>query len=251
MDGTLSVESEVGKGSTFTFELELQMIKRAKVKTKKGMKKITEYKGKRKRLLVVDDNSTNLDMLVLILEALGFEINTAKDGQQAINRVLKEPPDLLLLDLLMPIMNGDEVAHQLKSKKSTREIKIVGVSAAVADKQRLEQFAALCDDFISKPVNIDMLLETLQRQLEIEWVEESDEVAAETVTLEDEQEIKFPPKTVLKNILAATELGDFSMLERELDKLDKETAYSDFCRKIRKYVKMYDDEGIIDYINAK
>jgi PleD family two-component response regulator len=117
MGGKLSVESDIGNGSTFTFELELDVINEVQAKAMKKEREAISYpcrklfdtaQGKRRRVLIVDDNLTNLSLLVSILEPLGFEINTAENGQQAIDRALKEPPDLLLLDLLMPVMDGDE-----------------------------------------------------------------------------------------------------------------------------------------------
>jgi CheY-like chemotaxis protein len=79
-----------------------------------------------------------------------------------------------LLDLLMPGMDGHETLRRIRNDESSKEIKVIGVSAAVADKERTEAFAAACDDFISKPVQIEELLEKVKAQLEIEWIEEEE-----------------------------------------------------------------------------
>jgi CheY-like chemotaxis protein len=107
----------------------------------------------RSKVLVVDDNPQNLELLVAYLESLGCHITTAVDGLEAMEKVPQEQPDLILLDVMMPRMSGFEVCRKLKSDPATREVPIIMVTALneLGDIQRGVESGT--DDFITKPVN--------------------------------------------------------------------------------------------------
>jgi CheY-like chemotaxis protein len=107
----------------------------------------------RSKVLVVDDNPQNLELLVAYLESLGCRIITAVDGLEAMDKVHQEQPDLILLDVMMPRMSGFEVCRKLKSDPATREVPIIMVTALneLGDIQRGVESGT--DDFITKPVN--------------------------------------------------------------------------------------------------
>jgi two-component system cell cycle response regulator len=110
------------------------------------------------RILVVDDNEQNLELLVEYLDALDCTIDTAVDGIEALEKVEKTQPDLILLDIMMPRMSGFEVCRKLKSDPQTRDIPIIMVTALneLGDIERGVESGT--DDFISKPVNrLEML----------------------------------------------------------------------------------------------
>jgi CheY-like chemotaxis protein/anti-sigma regulatory factor (Ser/Thr protein kinase) len=255
MGGRLTVASEVGTGSTFTVELALEVVKGVDVAAKTSEKAVIGYQGARKRLLIVDDNITNLAMLVSILEPLGFEIETADSGTEALQKATTTSPDLILLDLLMPGMDGDEVLRQIRQDVSLREIKVIGVSAAVADKARADQFAAACDGFLAKPVDIRELQEQLKEQLQLEWIEAGADTmepppSVEVSSMDIDTPEKWLPQTVVDDILEKAEWGDFTRLEAILDRLESEDDdYRAFCDRIRTYSKRFDDDAIIDYLS--
>jgi CheY-like chemotaxis protein len=105
------------------------------------------------KVLVVDDNPQNLELLVTYMDSLGCKIVTAVDGLDALERVRQEGPDLILLDIMMPRMSGFEVCRKLKSDPQTRDIPIVMVTALneLGDIERGVESGT--DDFITKPVN--------------------------------------------------------------------------------------------------
>ncbi len=110
------------------------------------------------RILVVDDNEQNLELLVEYLDSLDCTIETAIDGIDALEKVEQSPPDLILLDIMMPRMSGFEVCRKLKSDPETRDIPIIMVTALneLGDIERGVESGT--DDFISKPVNrLEML----------------------------------------------------------------------------------------------
>ncbi len=105
------------------------------------------------RVLVVDDNLQNLELLVAYLDALPCEVSTATDGVEALEKVQEVRPDLILLDIMMPRMSGFEVCRKIKSDPETRDIPIVMVTALneLGDIERGVESGT--DDFITKPVN--------------------------------------------------------------------------------------------------
>jgi two-component system, OmpR family, alkaline phosphatase synthesis response regulator PhoP len=105
------------------------------------------------KVLIVDDNAQNLELLVAYMENLPCRITTAADGLEALEKVQQEDPDLILLDIMMPRMSGFEVCRQLKTDPRTREIPIMMVTALNEMADIEKAVASGTDDFISKPVN--------------------------------------------------------------------------------------------------
>jgi putative two-component system response regulator len=110
------------------------------------------------RVLVVDDQAENLELLTEMLETEGYEVTTARDGLEAVSRALSSPPDLILMDVTMPGLNGIEACRRLKNEERTRLVPIVLVTGLQAREDRLSGVAAGCDDFLTKPVDSELLL---------------------------------------------------------------------------------------------
>ena len=105
------------------------------------------------KVLVVDDNAQNLELLVAYLDSLACGVATAVDGIDALEKIAQEAPDLILLDIMIPRMSGFEVCRKLKSDPETRDIPIIMVTALneLGDIERAVESGT--DDFITKPVN--------------------------------------------------------------------------------------------------
>ena len=119
------------------------------------------------RILLVDDNQQNLELIQAYLETLPVEIETARDGIEAIEAVERKQPDLILLDVMMPRMSGFEVCQKLKANPETRDIVVIMVTALheVADYERAVESGT--DDFLSKPVNKLVLLTRVRSLLRV------------------------------------------------------------------------------------
>ncbi len=118
-------------------------------------------------VLLVDDNAQNLELLAAYLDTLGCQLRTAVDGVDAMEKVRQNPPDLILLDIMMPRMSGFEVCRRLKSDPATRDIPIIMVTALneLGDIERGVESGT--DDFISKPVNRLELLTRVRSLLRV------------------------------------------------------------------------------------
>ena len=111
----------------------------------------------RPRILIVDDMEENVEVLSGFLEPDGYDIDTASDGAAAVRKALADPPDLVLMDVSMPHLNGIEACRLLKTDQRTHLVPVVLITALVAREDRIQGIAAGCDDFLSKPVDFEEL----------------------------------------------------------------------------------------------
>lgn len=109
-------------------------------------------------ILVVDDQQPNLDLLEALLEAEGYRVLTASTGERALEIALEAAPDAVLLDVMMPGMDGFEACRRLKADPRTRRVPVVLVTALVEDKDRISGYESEADDFLTKPVSRPVLL---------------------------------------------------------------------------------------------
>jgi CheY-like chemotaxis protein len=118
------------------------------------------------RILYVEDNEDNVYMLKMRLELTDeFEVLVAEDGEKGCAMAASERPDLILMDLEMPVIDGWEATRRIKSKPETRGIPVIGLSAHALAGERDKALAAGCEDFDTKPVELDRLLAKMRRLL--------------------------------------------------------------------------------------
>jgi CheY-like chemotaxis protein len=118
------------------------------------------------KILYVEDNDDNIYMLKMRLELLGdFEVLAAENGEKGCEMAATEQPDLILMDLEMPVVDGWEATRRLKSSPTTRDIPIIALSAHALGGEREKALAAGCNEFDTKPIEFDRLVETLRRVL--------------------------------------------------------------------------------------
>jgi CheY-like chemotaxis protein len=117
------------------------------------------------KILYVEDNENSAYMLQQRLERRGYEVVLAKDGREGVARAQQEQPDLIVMDLAMPVLDGCEAARQLRNLPTTASIPIIALSAHAMDVDREMAVAAGCDDFDTKPVNFSRLLAKIEALL--------------------------------------------------------------------------------------
>ena len=118
------------------------------------------------KVLYVEDNDDNVYMLKMRLELLGdFDVVAAPDGEQGCAMALAERPDVILMDLEMPVVDGWEATRRLKDDPQTRDIPIIALSAHALAGEREKALAAGCDEFDTKPIEFERLVATLRRVL--------------------------------------------------------------------------------------
>jgi two-component system, cell cycle response regulator DivK len=117
------------------------------------------------KVLLVEDNEMNRDMLSRRLTRRGFQVVCAVDGQQGIDLTRSEKPDIILMDLSLPIMDGWEATRRIKSDCNTRNVLVIGLTSHAMSGDREKAIEAGCDDYDTKPVDLDRLLEKIERLL--------------------------------------------------------------------------------------
>lgn len=122
----------------------------------------------RKKILLVDDSATTLMMEQMVLRGLRYQIVTAKNGREAVAAAASEKPDLILLDVVMPEMNGFEACRQIRQQESTKDVPIIMVTTKGEEHNVETGFESGCNDYITKPINGAELLTKVRGFLEPE-----------------------------------------------------------------------------------
>ena len=118
------------------------------------------------KILLVEDNEMNRDMLSRRLERKGYTVTLALDGAEGLQKARAEAPDLILMDMSLPVMDGWEATRQLKADEATRRIPIIALTAHAMSSDEEKARAAGCDDFDTKPIELPRLLGKIEAQLQ-------------------------------------------------------------------------------------
>jgi CheY-like chemotaxis protein len=118
------------------------------------------------RILLVEDSEMNWDMLSRRLQRKGYEVLVATDGRQGVEIALSEVPDLILMDMSLPVLDGWEATRQIKQAPETQAIPVIALTAHAMAGDREQALAAGCDDYDTKPVDLRRLLQKIQVLLE-------------------------------------------------------------------------------------
>ncbi|MEH2039750.1 ATP-binding protein [Nostoc sp.] len=228
MDGQIQVQSEFGKGSTFWFEAEFPESKDwAKVSRVVEQGTIIGYQGQNRTILIADDKWENRSVIVNLLEPVGFTVVEASQGQEGWEKTLAHKPDLIITDLVMPILNGFELIERLRQSEQFKEIAVIASSASVFAADQYKSIDVGANAFLPKPVEAEMLLEMLRQFLQLEWVFDVkvDEIQnTNTDALDRPNETIYPAQEVLQDLLELTQDGDIQKvleLAEELSKSDE------------------------------
>ena len=215
MGGKIQVESTPGRGSTFQALLPLQIAQVGSYSDKYTEPRETHPANSLQaehaaecadyRLLVVEDVPEARQWLSELLLKLGFQVRQVENGQQAVQVWSEWQPDLIFMDIRMPVMDGLTATRQIKTRQEQQPgllpAVVVAITASAFEEQRMEILAAGCDDFLSKPVSLEDILQMLEKHLGITWVAEVYEQAPEQIanstaptrqTLRDEDWQKLP-----------------------------------------------------------
>ncbi len=238
MGGELNVNSVLGQGSCFSFAIccpEVKLESRSALEP--STRKVLAYQGETKSILVVDDRWENRAVLTNMLAPLGFQMFEAESGEQGLEKATATKPDLIITDLVMPIMDGYEFIRLLRQHKSTHQTKIFASSASVFQSDQQKSLDAGGDCFISKPVHLRELLQALQSNLNLEWIYEKKVLRQAQAVDRGALEIHLsssPPLETLRDLQKLALSGLIKAFRNELDRLDQtSTKYQRFTQKYR------------------
>ncbi|ESS66521.1 aerobic respiration control sensor protein ArcB [Methyloglobulus morosus KoM1] len=234
MGGELTVDSIPNQGSTFIVRLYLANLGAELEKNQQDA--ITGYQERTQNILIVDDQLEHRLLIRNILEPLGFHLEEASTGTECLDRVDDAQPDVILLDLSMPEMDGLETAQCLRQKGYTLPIIVLTSNAYPSD--RVNAVNAGCNDFLSKPLQVTKLLNKLKTQLgltwiyqEIDWVMPVNKLITQKSTSPKHRYL--PPPALLDTMSSYVRIGDLSGLNQYLTEVqDSNPSCQDFIKDI-------------------
>ncbi|AFY53201.1 signal transduction histidine kinase [Rivularia sp. PCC 7116] len=246
----IQVESILGKGSTFWFDLELPLANEWFTTQKEfSSLRITGYQGNRLTIVVVDDRQANRDVVINILEPLGFRVIAAENGEQGLEKIIQIQPDLVITDAIMPVMDGLEMTRHLRQMPNFSTMPIVASSAQLSRVNPQEAKDSGCTGFLAKPFEIADLLQILQKYLAIEWIEDSKQNLEAPSQETQQTEIVIPPKESLTVIYQAAKQGFIGDVQQEANRLKQiDRQYIPFADKLLQLSHNLDDIAILDLI---
>jgi len=260
LGGKLQVESHLGQGSTFYVDLDLPTVFPDQTSDVVEDKIIIGFQGYPRKILVADDQWQNRSILVNLLLPLGFNVLEAINGEDCLQQAQKEQPDAILMDLMMPKLDGLAATRQIRESPSLREIVILAISASVFGDKQQQSIDAGCDDFISQPIQAKTLFATLQKHLNLEWIYESKEAPRSAYPPENQPEpnstisitpAKFvaPPQKEMKILYELAMMGDIKGISEQADKLEQlDQQWVAFAQKLRSLAKGFKEKQILEFV---
>ena len=250
LGGEIQVRSTFGCGSQFWFEVELPQIEMSKaLHPRESQRRIIGFCGESRRILIVDDKHANREVLRSWLHPLGFTIVEAQNGRQALTTALEHRPDLILLDLVMPVLDGFEVARRIRREPALEDIPIVANSASTLANDRAGCYDAGCNAFLVKPISLERLLDLLQEQLGLEWVYEEVAPAASPEDAlkskgrsEERLPLVYPTAEILARLLELARQGDIRGILRQAEELaQSEERWIPFADRVRQLAESFQE----------
>jgi len=261
MGGHLEMETAEGKGSVFSLDLEVRETSEWNMAETEKKGYIAGYilpglSGEQPathrifRILVADDSQEIRNLLRGLLLPLGFAFAEAEDGKDALEKISAFMPDLVFMDLIMPVMDGFSAIHQIRSAPNLKPVRIIALSSHVSPADAAVVSSLNCDDMIQKPVEMQMLYDMLQKHLGLEWVYEKDQTdTAASAANREQQTVTPPPDARIRKIHSLVEICDYSGILTELDEIDQESVqYHAFTRKLRTLANMFREDEMADFL---
>jgi len=209
MNGCLTVSSQVGRGSVFRFNIPTQAVDELSVNAQGKVRRVLSLEPDQPeyRLLVGDDRESNRQLLVKLLQPLGFELREATNGLEAIKIWKQWSPHLIWMDMRMPVLDGCEATRRIKATTKGQATVIIAITASALEEERTVILSAGCDDFVRKPFREVELFDALQKHIGVRFVfeeSEQDRVPSRVPTVLSATALAVLPQDLLRQLYDAT-----------------------------------------------
>ena len=220
MGGALSVTSQINQGTHFQVRLFLSEVRVPKAVIHVDHD-VIGYSGERRRILVVDDHVEHRKVISGMLGPLGFDVAQAANGHEAIRQVSLLHPDLILMDLSMPELDGWETSRLIRRNAlSLVPIIIISANANPYTDERERVLPPVCNDYLTKPVHLPHLLERIQHHLQLHWLRQLRAPAASKLPW------TLPPRQDLLDLHELCGLGYVRGIQAKLDAIERDSVAS-------------------------
>ncbi|MPT23812.1 MAG: response regulator, partial [Starkeya sp.] len=248
MGGEISLKSAPGEGSVFRVKMMLSEVTNPSRLGPIQHRHIAGYTGQRRTVLVADDDIAHRDLMHELLVPLGFTVLAAADGVQALDMVREWEPDLLLLDISMPGLNGWEVVRQLRDEGFGR-LRIIMISANAGEIHG--DGLAQHDDHLVKPVHLRTLLEKMAALLDLEWVGDGELAALAAGEAAKPGELRAPAGVHLDDLMKLGEIGYVRGIQAKLREIESASPDSKaFVAHMRELMETFDLKQYMSVLEA-
>ena len=232
MGGELTVESEVGKGTIFRFDLLAEAVREAERVTPESELRVVGLENDQAdyKILVVEDNGPSRDLLVTLLGQVGFKVRDAADGAEAVEVWKEWGPDLIWMDLRMPVLDGYEATKRIRTlgKESTSEnnTRIIALTASAFEENKARAFESGCDDFVRKPFRESEIFEVMSKQIGVRYVYADDASGVRDggkIKREENDELAFQvsnlPEEIINRLRVVADACDADRVDQIIDEI--------------------------------
>jgi signal transduction histidine kinase/tetratricopeptide (TPR) repeat protein len=250
MGGQLHVSSQLNLGTQFGFELALPLVNDYQIAQNRTQQQIIGIQGDAPKILVVDDNVVNLAILIDLLSSLSFDVQSADNGRDGLEKAIDWQPDAIITDLIMPEMDGFELIQKIRQSPQLKEKIIIASSASVYDTDKKRSFTVGSDAFLPKPVQAETLLEQLQQFLNLSW--KYAEKIEETTNDNQAASLVFPKKADLEKLYELSEMGDMDELEQQVSQLaNSDNSLKPFMNQVKTFLDRYQLDQLTQWLETE
>jgi CheY-like chemotaxis protein len=212
----------------------------------KNGSQIIGYEGEPRHLLVVDDRWENRSVLVNFLTAIGFEVDEAENGLEALTKISQYSYDLIITDIIMPVMDGFELLTKIRNSDALKDLVVIVSSASVSDEEQQKTEELGGNDFLAKPIDADYLLELISKHLQLIWQYEETKNSSDFIKNQStDLEIIAPPSEDLLILLGLSQKGMFIKFTQYLELISqKSDRYQPFIHQLTQMAMEFEDELI-------
>lgn len=256
MRSQIQVQSHLGEGSLFWLDLTVPALlsqNRHSKETVPKQEKIIGIQGSAPQILIVDDDGNHRSMLTSLLQDIGCRTLEASDGKQGLQLATEHHPDMILLDLAMPNMDGFELMVHLQANSQTKSIPIIVSSANVFEENRQRSLKAGATAFIPKPLQRDELLQALQSLLKVDWTyaKSTQQSIPQPEQAAANGELMLPSQDILQQLYHLAMMGDIPAIEEILqNQVEQNKQLIPFATELNKLASSFQTAKIRKFIKS-